>query len=874
MFQKKRTPSDFNAEVESHVQLESERLQQEGLSAEDAQAAARRAFGNVTQAEERFYESSRWLFWDHLWQDLRFGARMLVRNSGFATFAIVTLALGIAVNATMFSLVSAFLLQRPPGRSAEKVIVATSVDPASVFLPDASPVSAPNYLAWRERTDIFAEMAAADEDRSVTLTGQFQPESVPSAAVTANYFHVLAVEPQLGRTFLAGEDQPGRNEVLILGHELWQRRFGADPNVIGRTVRLNRENYTIIGVMPKSFRFLGFTPQLWTPLTFSAKDHTAEARNDRSLYLFSRLQPGVSLETAKAQIATIARNTEKEFPDLEKGWGATMRTLPNFLIYNFNINIALTILMTTVTFVLLIACANVAGLLLARASARRKELAIRLSLGASRLRTVRQLLTESLVIAIAGGALGLVIAYSGINFVRARLAFNEIFRVVPVSLDRNVLYFALAVSIVSALLCGIAPAFSASRTNINENLKDESRTASAGHSGTRLRLVLVTGEIALASLLLIGTGLLIHAIFAVEHQNMGFTPDHLLTASVNLDKAHYENPDQQTRFIENALLQLRHIPGATGVAVASDLPATGGSNVTVLVKGKSDVNTNQLPTTRHVVVSSDYLLVAGIPLLHGRNFTETDTVSAPRVVLVNQTFAKRYLGQQAVGQQIRLKLSGAPPDWSEVVGVVANVKTFSEGTDEDPEVYETVLQRQLPSFYFMIRSDADPNSLASALGSAIARIDAELPLGHVMSMPAVIETQRGGNSLFLAILGAFALFALLLAGIGIYGLIAYSVNQRSHEIGIRMALGAKHSDVLRMILWDGTKMAIWGGLAGLPLALALPTIFNSLIAGFPFHEPRVYFVVPISVFVVALFATYIPARRATTVNPMSSLRQN
>jgi len=874
MFRNKRAPGDFNAEIRSHVQLETERLREQGMGQEEAELAAHRAFGNVTQVEERFYESNQWLLWDHLWQDLRFGVRMLRRNFGFAAVAILTLALGIAVNATMFSLVSGFLLERPPGRDPENVVVVSSVNPSPVFLPEGWQVSPPNYLAWRQRSDIFAEMAAANDGSSVTLTGQFQPEAVASAEVTPNYFHVLAVDPQLGRTFAGGEDQPGRNRVVILSYQLWQRRFAADPNVVGSTVRINRENYTVVGVMPASFRLLGFTPQLWTPLTLTEKDQTPEARSNRSLYLFTRLQPGVTLEKAKSQLATLARNSAAEFSDLEKGWGATVRALPSFLVYNFNINVALAILMTTVAFVLLIACANVAGLMLARASGRRKELAIRLSLGASRVRTIRQLLTESLVIAMAGGGLGLVMAYGGISVMRVKFQFNEVFSAVPLRLDRNVLYFSLVVSVISALLCGIAPALSASRTNINENLKDEGRTASAGHSGTRLRLVLVIGEIAMASLLLIGNGLLIHAIVAVEHQNMGFQPDKLLTASVTLDNAHYKDGSDQTRFVQNALRELQQIPGASAVSVASDLPATGASKVTVLVKGKSELTKDEPPTTLRVVVGTDYFQVTGIPLLRGRIFTESDGPSTPRIVVVNQTFARRYLNQEPLGKQILLKLSGATPEWSEVVGVVANVKTFSEGTDEDPEVYEPFRQRPISSFFFMIRSHADPTGLASALRAAIARIDSELPLARVMSMPAVIETQRGGNSLFVAILSTFAIFALLLAGVGIYGLIAYSVSQRTHEIGIRMALGAQHSDVLRLILWDGTKMAIWGGIIGLPIALALPKIFNSLIYGFPFNEPRVYVVVPVTVFLVALTATYVPARRAVGVNPMTSLRHN
>ncbi len=364
-------------------------------------------------------------------KDLQLAVRLLAKNPGFTAVAVVTLALGIAVNATMFSLVSAFLLRRPPGREPERVAVITSVNPARGFQPDANPVSAPNYLAWREANDVFADMAAADEYRTVSfaLPGQSatadRPEALRSAAVSPNYFSVLGVTPQLGRSFAGGEGQPGGDHVVILSHDLWERKFGSDASAIGRTIRLNRENYTVIGVMPASFRLLGFTPQLWTPLVLTAADQTAAARNDRSLHVFARLKPAVTLEQARAELTTLARRAEENFPDTEKGWGVAVRTLPDFLVYDFGIRSALAVMMTTVGFVLMIACANVAGLLLARAAGRRKELAIRIALGAGRLRIIRQLLTEGLVISSLGGGLGLLLTYWGIRFVRAYMTFNE-----------------------------------------------------------------------------------------------------------------------------------------------------------------------------------------------------------------------------------------------------------------------------------------------------------------------------------------------------------------------------------------------------------------------------------------------------------------
>src|SRR6266436_366221 len=697
--------------------------------------------------------------------DLRLAIRMLLKKPGFTAAAVVTLALGIAVNATMFSMVSAFLLRRPPGREPERVAVVSSVNPTPGFQADANPVSAPDYFAWRDENHAFAETAAADEYRTVSLSSQSatangqssvasQPEALRSAAVSPNYFSVLGVSPQLGRTFADGEDQQGRDHVAILSHELWERRFGSDASLIGRTVRLNRENYTVIGVMPPKFRLLGFTPQLWTPLVLTAADQTAAAHHERSLFLFARLKPGVTLEQARAEFTTLARRTEENFPESEKGWGVAVRTLPDFLVYTFGIRSALAIMMTTVGFVLMIACANVAGLLLARAAGRRKELAIRIALGAGRLRIVRQLLTEGLMIALLGGATGLLLADWGIHFVRANLNFNDAISAVPLSLDWNVVLFVMGVSLVCAVLCGLAPSLKASRTDINTILKDESRAASMSRSQTRLRTVMVSGEIAMALFLLVGTGLLFRGIFLIEHQNLGFRTDHLLTASLTLDKARYKDAPQQILFVQSLIPRLREIPGVEAVAAGSDLPATGPGRVTLKIKGQLDLPANQPLSTLDSVVTPNFFRATGIPLLRGRMFTEMDNAAAPRVVLVNQEFVHRLLqDQEPLGKQIHLEVSGATQEWSEIVGVVGNVKTYSEDTHDDPEVYEPFLQRPVPSFSLMVLASSDPHNLASALRSAVAQLDAELPLARVMSMPTVIERQKAGNPFFTRVLG-------------------------------------------------------------------------------------------------------------------------
>src|SRR5215471_2714554 len=574
-FRRSHLDNDLEVELAAHLELAVDENLKRGMSAEEARRQALIGLGGTEQARQRHREARGLPGLDQLLQDLRYGARGIIKSPGFTAAAVLTLALGIAVNATMFSMVSGYLLRRPSGREPERVVVISSVNPAGAFLPDINPVSGPNYLAWRGANDVFESMAAADEFRNANLNWQGQTEALHSAAVSSNYFNVLGVSSQLGRIFSEGDDQPGRDHVVILSHELWDRKFGSDLSTVGRTIRLNREDYVVIGVMPADFHLMGFTPQLWTPLVVNPADQTEVARKDRSLYLFARLRGGATLEQARVQVTTLALRAQKEFPEAEKGWGAAARTLPDFLVYAFNIRNALIVAMTVVGFVLLIACANVAGLLLARAGARRKELAIRMSLGAGRMRIVRQMLTEGMLLAVLGSGLGLVLAYWGIQFLRVNMAFNEATSAIPLRLDWNVLLLTLGLSAFSALMCSLAPSLTASRTDINASLKDESRAASAAAPQSRLRKLLVTAEIAMALFLLMGTGFLLRGLFLIEQQNLGFQGEHLLTASVTLDDARYKDAPQRALFVQSLLARLQEIPGAEAVAVTSDLPATG-----------------------------------------------------------------------------------------------------------------------------------------------------------------------------------------------------------------------------------------------------------------------------------------------------------
>jgi len=807
-------------------------------------------------------------------KNLKIVVRTLVKSPGFTSIAIITLALGIAVNATMFSMVSAFLLRRPPGHEPERVAVVTSVDPTSDFQPDATPVSVPNYLAWRNANNVFTEMAAADQRRSLNLNSGTQAIAVRGAAVSLNYFNVLGVTPQIGRIFQAGEDQPGRDHVVILSHEFWQRHFASDSEVIGHTIRINREPYSIIGVLPAGFRLMGYITQLWVPLVITPEDQRPEARKAHSLFLVARLKPGVTLEQARADISTLARQAEHDFPDTEKHWGAAVRTLPDFLIYDFGLRNALVLTMMMVAFVLMIACANVAGLLLARVVGRRKELSIRLALGANHVRLVRQLLTEALVLAVVGGSLGLFLSFWGVRFVRANMSFNDAISAVPVKLDWNVVLFTLGVAAISTLLCGLAQALRGSKTDIAANLKDEGRGASAGRAPRKMRSIMVTGQVALALFLLIGAGLLFQEIYLIEHQKLGFEPDHLLTAAVTLDGTQYKDADHQTRFVQELISSLQRIPGAEGTAITSELPATGPGSVAFRIQEQPAPPTNQQHISGYSIVTPDFFHVVRVPLLRGRMFKDADNLDAQRVVIVDNEFVRRFLpNQEPVGEHVQLDPAGGKPEWREIIGVVGTVKAYSETVDEQPQIYAPFFQQPIPRFSLIVRSASDPNGLSTSVRSAVAQIDADLPLARMMTMTNVIDRQKAANPFFTRVLGTFAFLALVLAAIGIYGLIAYSVDQRTHEIGIRMALGADKRNVLRVILAEGMKLTVIGAVIGFALALSLPRLFSSLLYGLQIHEFRLYFIVPVAIFFVALLAMYIPARRAARVDPLSALRQ-
>jgi predicted permease len=612
-FTRRRRYDELSESIREHLEEKIANLSDRGMTQEEAERAARREFGNVTLIEQRCREVWQWPVVEGTMQDVRFALRQLAKSPGFMITAVLTLALGIAVNGTIFSVVSAWMMPKLPGRDTDKVVVVSAVDPGGTVLPDVHDVSTPTYASLRADKQVFAEAAAEHDGLPGTLGGEReQPEAIHYAAVTPNYFSIFGVSPLLGREFLQDEDQPAHNHVVVLSHGLWTRKFGSDPAIVGRTIRLNRNDYTVVGVMGADFRLLWLTPQLWTPLTFTSADLAPDARRFRNLKVFAQLAPGITLAQAGAEAKRLMSRAAADYPESEGRWGASVRSLKDYLVRVSNVAQSVAVMMTVVGFVLLIACANVSGLLLTRAAGRQKELAIRASLGASRWRIVRQLFIEGFTIAVAGGAAGLALTWAGIRLMGALLTYNETAAAVPLRLDDKVLGFTVALTILSGLLSSAAPAWGISRTEISSHLKNEGRAATAGRGRNRLRATLVGAEIAMALFLLVGTGLLICGIYSVEHQRLGFRTDHLLTAGLVLD-FRYPDAASHERFVTHLLSRLHEIAGTESAAVAVNLPSGGAEKVTLHIQGVPDPPSSEQRTTEHVTATPEFFAAAGTP---------------------------------------------------------------------------------------------------------------------------------------------------------------------------------------------------------------------------------------------------------------------
>src|SRR5712692_4755567 len=876
LFSRRRIYGDLSEEIREHLEEKIEELVAGGMSRREAAYAAHREFGSVMLTEEDSRKVWRWPSIEDFLMDVRFGARMLRKNLGFTAIAVFTLALGIAVNGIMFSSLSAWMLKRPAVSDPDRLMVVYGTNSNELREINQNPVSAPNFFTWKKENHVFSQMAAIDPNETASLTGQEEPERVSETRVTANYFSILGVSPALGRAFAAGEDQSGSDRVVILSHRLWERRYGSDPKVVGATVCVNGESHTVIGVMPSGFVLHSFLTQMWTPLVLQDAQQNAAARENRNLYLFARLKTEISAKQARADIATLGRLAAEAFPDTEKGWGAETLPLQDFMIRTYPAGPAMVIWMSAAGFVLLIACANIAGLLLARAAGRGKEMAIRAAIGAGRGRMIRQLLTEAGLIALLGGALGLALTFWSARALQSALAFDEQSQALQPAVDGHVLFFTSAISLLAALLFGLAPALQAGTPNVSAILKNDSATVSAGRGRSRFRSVLVAGEVALAVFSLTGAALFSKAVYDAIHSysHPGFDPQNLLTARLSLVDARYGKATTQSAFFQELLEKLKVLPGVESAAVTSALPAWDAGDAPFRLKGQENMPAGARPRAFHFVVSPNYLRTAGIALIAGRGFTESDNATAPAVTLISEFFARRYFPNgDAIGKQVLIDSGDEKSaQWRQIVGIVRSVKIDPLDSVTHAEIYEPFLQRPASSMAVMVRAKSNPEALAPGLREAVWALDKDQPITSLMSMQDQKTIETTGSGLIETIQAICAGMALILAVVGIYGLVSFSVGQRSREIGIRIALGAEKKNILRLVLRDGIKLALIGVAIGLVGAFPLPRAFGGLFPGFHVAGAWIFVLVSALMGGVVVLACYVPARRAVRVDPILALR--
>lgn len=818
-----------------------------------------------------------------LWQDIRYGVRMLLKNPGFTAVAVLTLALGIGANTAIFSVVNAVLLKPLPYPEPGQLVQLRADWSGS----PSTAIGSRTFVEVKAQSQSLARIAAYSGGE-MTLTGAGSAERVVAGAVTVEFFPLLGVQPALGRNFTREEDMPNGPKAAILGHGLWQRRFGGDADVLGRTITLNEQSYTVVGILPARFQYP--EPfQLWTPLALGETGGTFVKYGEGMWLLkaIARLKPGVTLEQAQTELQTIAQRIQPGGPTATPGGnprprgeggsrGDSVLTLVGLHEQVVgDVKGALFVLLGAVALVLLIACANVANLLLARAAMRQKEMAVRTALGAGRLRIARQLLTESVLLSLVGGGLGLMMAFWGVRAL-GQWSGASLPAMHGIGIDAWVLAFTLSVSVITGLAFGLAPAVQSWRTDVNAALKEEGRGDTGGHRN-RLRHLLVVSEVALALVLLIGAGLLIKSFSRLLDVNPGFRTDGVLTFQVTLTGG--ESSPQKVNFIEQIVERLKALPGVQTAAATDSLPLTDFARITVAeIEGRPPIDFSQVkpgevrPASRPTV-TLDYFNAMGIPVRNGRAFTSQDARPGSGVVIVNEAFEKHHFpGESAVGKRIRLMAGPAEARWQTVVGVVSDVRQSGLAADVMPEVYSPELEDMGGELSFVIRVTGEPAGLISAVRAVVAEVEPNQPLHNVMTMEQRLANTTTPRRLNTALLGSFAAVALLLAVVGIYGMMSYAVTQRRREIGVRMALGAQKSDVLGLVIHGGLRLTLWGVAIGLAGAFALTRYLSNLLYSVKATDPVTFLGIAVALTGVALLACWLPARRAAKIDPMEALR--
>jgi putative ABC transport system permease protein len=889
MFGNRRKLDDFTSEIAAHLQLEIERLREQGMSEEKAQAAARRSFGNIMQAEEHFYESGRWLWWDHFWQDVRYGLRMLSKSPGFTVVAGLTIALGIGATTAIFSVVDATLLHPLPYPHPEQ-LVSVEDDLPGVGAQNVG-MSVPEWHDL-EHSGIFAYVSPMGGGGSVNLTGSSQPTRATFLAEAPNYFALLGVKPQLGRTFNPENPTPGFTLEVLISNGLWKRAFGGDPHILDRSLRLDNDLYRVIGVMPAGYHDPGQmieerNTEVWAAAGFAAAPAPPPLRKSHFLLeTIARLKPGLTIAAAQSRLDALVASLQKQFPEdypVQNAWAVRLVPLKETVVGD--VRQSLILLLGAVGLVLLIGCVNVANLVLARASARGPEMAIRQALGAARKRLIRQSLTESFLLSLLGGIGGLAILFCTKGLL-LRIVPDSLPRFNAVSINWSVLLFALIASLLAGAIFGLAPAMHAGRLDLTHALKLEGRGSTGSVEQGRTRRVLVIAEFALSLVLMIAAGLLLHSFWDLLNVRPGFNAQNVMAVRMWLPIPNdpetdiYRMPAQEAAFLHEILRRGRMLPGVEEIAVGdlAALPLGHGRNdlnpFPLIIEGR-ETPSNQAPLVDGSIVTPEYFHLLGMTLLRGHLFGEFDDEKSPQVAVINETFARTYWpNENPVGRRLKLPTPGdrSSLSWTTVIGVLADARTESLADSSVPQMYLNLYQRTAKDLAIFVRGRLDLAATPIVLREQVQSVNPELPVFGARTLNEMVSASLSERRFSMEMVGLFAVTALLLAGLGIYGVISYIVSARTHEIGIRIALGAQNRSILQMVLRQGLSLAIAGAAVGLVGALIVSHLMAGLLYGVRPTDPLTFAGVALLLIAVALLACYIPARRAVRVDPLVALR--
>ena len=871
LFMRRRLYGDLSEEIQEHLEEKMEELVASGMPRKEAAAAARRAFGNVSLTEESSREVWRWPTIEDLFMDVRYGLRTLRKSPGFAAVAVLTLALGIGANTAIFSVVYAVVLKPLPYAKSDQLFNVFEVKPQEGIT--GTGWSYANFAELREQNHVFSEMAGS-QHHQLTLTGRGEPSVVNTSVVTPELFSLFGEKPLSGRIFFTEDGKPGAPPVVLLSENLWRGSFGADPNLVGSSIHLDKRSFTVIGIMPATFRFPIVTEseQLWIPLVQDPVFGSWMARRSGHwLQVTGRLKPGVSMTQAQAELDALSARFAKEFPGENGGWMIRMVPLQQMIVGN--VKSALLVLLGAVGLVLLIACANIANLLLARATSRAREIAVRAALGARRTRIIRQLLSETAVLGLLGGVAGIVLAWWGVQGLSSLLP-PSLPRVSAIRVDYFVFGFALLLSAIASCGFGLAPAFFMANSNLQASLREGGGRSGESGTGRRVRNFLAAGEIALAMVLLVAAGLLLRSFAKLMSVSPGFDVQHIVKADISLPRFQYSTPQQWIAFSDELLARIQAEPGLQDSAVVVPRPlADRYVNLGFDIVGNPPSSAGASRAANYVAASPDYFRVMGIPLVAGRFFNRRDILSAPRVSIISKAMARIYFpNQDPIGKRLSF---GFPPDGGavrEIVGIVGDVRDVAVGQDPGPMMYVPYAQAPFWGANVVVKSNLSLSSVAAAIRQEVRKMDKDLPVTDVAKMPDIVDASVAEPRFRTFLLALFAAMALVLAATGIFGVISYSVSCRTREIGIRVALGASRGTILRMVLRETLVLTLTGLALGIPCALATSRLVGHMLFGVSANDPATFVAVAFALVAVAALAGYVPVRRAMRVDPIAALR--